>query len=80
MKVVGFQAASGDITATATGLGSTSLDFTTLGLAVGQWIKIGGSATADKFATAALNSTARITAIAATALTLDHLPHGLDHG
>lgn len=76
MKVVGFQGASGDITATATGLGSTSLNFTTLGLAVGQWIKIGGSATADKFATAALNSTARITAIAATALTLDHRPTG----
>jgi hypothetical protein len=38
--------------------------------------RIGGSATADKFATAALNSTARITAIAATALTLDHLPTG----
>lgn len=76
MKVVGFQGASGDITATATGLGSTALDFTGLGLSVGQWIKIGGSATADKFATAALNSTARITAIAATALTLDHLPTG----
>jgi hypothetical protein len=76
MKVVGFQGASGDITATSTGLGSTALDFTTLGLAVGQWVKIGGSATADKFATAALNGTARITAIGATALTLDHLPTG----
>jgi hypothetical protein len=74
LKVVGFQGASGDITATSTGLGSTTLDFTTLGLAVGQWIKIGGTATGDKFATAALNDWARITAIAATALTLDHLP------
>lgn len=76
MKVVGFQGASADITATATGLGSTALDFTGLGLAVGQWIKIGGTATGDKFATAALNGTARITAIAARALTLDHLPTG----
>lgn len=76
MKVVGFQGASGDITASATGLASTSLDFTGLGLAVGQWVKIGGSATGDKFATAALNGTARITAIAATALTLDHRPTG----
>ncbi|MBX9911201.1 MAG: hypothetical protein K2Z25_21165 [Beijerinckiaceae bacterium] len=74
LKVVGFQGASGDITATSTGLGSTTLDFTTLGIAVGQWIKIGGTATGDKFATAALNDWARITAIAATALTLDHLP------
>lgn len=76
MKVVGFQGASGDITAAATGLASTALDFTTLGLAVGQWIKIGGSATGDKFATAALNGIARITAIAATALTLDNRPTG----
>lgn len=76
IKVIGFQGASGDITATSTGLGSTSLDFTTLGLSVGQWIKIGGSAAGDKFATAALNSFARITAIAATALTLDNRPTG----
>jgi len=76
LKVVGFQGASGDITATASGLGSTSLDFTTLGLSVGQWIKIGGSATGDKFATAVLNGFARITAIAATALTLDNRPTG----
>jgi hypothetical protein len=76
LQVVGFQGASGDITATATGLGSTALDFTTLGLAVGQWVKIGGSATADKFATAALNGWARITAIAANALTLDNRPTG----
>ncbi len=76
MKVVGFEGASGDITATATGLGSTALNFTTLGLAVGQWVKIGGTAAANKFATAALNSWARITAIAATALTLDNLPTG----
>lgn len=76
LKVVGFQGASGDITATATGLGATALDFTTLGLAVGQWIKIGGTAAGDKFATAALNDWMRITAIAATALTLDNRPTG----
>lgn len=76
IKVVGFQGASGDITATATGLGSTTLDFTTLGLSVGQVIKIGGTATGDKFATAALNAWVRITAIAANALTLDNRPSG----
>lgn len=77
MKVVGFMGASGDITATASGLGSTSLDFTTLGLVVGQWIKIGGTASSDKFANvAANNGWARITAIAATALTLDNRPSG----
>lgn len=76
IKVVGFQGASGDVTAIANGLGSTALDFTTLGLAVGQWVKIGGTATGDKFATAACNDWARITAISATALTLDNLPAG----
>lgn len=76
IKVVGFQGASGDITATSGGLGSTLLDFTTLGLAVGQWVKIGGSAAGDKFATSALNDWARISAIAANALTLDNKPSG----
>lgn len=76
MKVVGFQGAAADITATATGLGSTALNFTLMGLSVGQWIKIGGTAAGDQFATAALNGYARITAIAATALTLDNLPTG----
>lgn len=76
IKVVGFEGASGDITATASGLASTTLDFTTLGLSVGQWIKIGGSATSNQFATTACNGWARITAIAAHALTLDNLPSG----
>jgi hypothetical protein len=75
-KVVGFQGASADITATSTGLGSTLLDFTTLGLSVGQMIKIGGTAAGDKFATAALNNYAIISAIAATALTLTFRPSG----
>jgi hypothetical protein len=43
LKVVGFRGTAGDITATATGLGRTALDFTTLGLQQGQWIKVGGS-------------------------------------
>lgn len=76
LKVVGFQGASADITATSTGLGSTALNFTTLGLAVGQWIKIGGTGAGNQFAAAALNDWVRITAIAATALTCDNLPTG----
>ncbi len=75
-RVVGFQGASGDITATATGLASTSLDFTTLGLNVGQWMKIGGDSAGVQFATAALNAWVRVTAIAAHALTLDNKPSG----
>lgn len=76
MKVVGFAGVSGDITATASGLASTALNFTTLGLAVGQWIKVGGTALADRFSTAANNAFVRISAIAANALTLDNLPVG----
>lgn len=76
MKVVGFAGTSGDITATATGLASTTLDFTTLGLRSGDWIKIGGEATGTKFATAALNGIARVVTVAANALTLDHRPTG----
>lgn len=75
MKVVGFQGASGDVTAVADGLGSTTLDFTTLGLAAGMWLKIGGTATGDKFATAACNGWARVTAVAANKITLDNLPN-----
>jgi hypothetical protein len=74
LKVVGLQGASGDLVAAADGITSTSLDFTTLGLAVGQWIKIGGTGSAFRFATAACNGWARIIAIAATKLTLDNLP------
>lgn len=76
IKVVGFQGASGDLNATADGISSSSLDFTTLGLAVGQWIKIGGTATGSKFVTAALNGWARISAIAANLLSLDNKPSG----
>lgn len=80
VKVVGFQGATADITATASGLASTVLNFTTLGLAVGQWIEIGGTGSAFQFATAYTRANgpgyARITAITATALTLDNLPTG----
>src|SRR5215218_8609504 len=44
MKVVGAAGVSGDVSANATGLTSVSLIFTALGLSVGQWIKIGGTA------------------------------------
>lgn len=76
IKAVGFQGASGDILAGATGLTSTTLNFTALGLTVGQWIKIGGTALATQFSAPALNGFARITAIAAGVLTLDNRPAG----
>ncbi|MCP1852795.1 MULTISPECIES: phage tail tube protein [unclassified Bradyrhizobium] len=83
LKVVGFAGVAGDITALADGLGSTALDFTTLGLVVGQWIKVGGTADASTFAFLVAAGAkpraaayARISAIAANKLTLDNLPSG----
>lgn len=76
LKVVGFEGAAGDITALADGLGSTTLDFTTLGLQVGGFVKIGGTGAAYRFAAAALNDWARVVAIATNKLTLDNLPTG----
>lgn len=73
VKVVGFEGAAGDITATNAGgpaLLSTALNFTTLGLMVGQWVKIGGGG-AFSFDTAAINGYARISAIAAARLSFD---------
>ncbi len=76
LKVVGFRGASGDINATSTGLSSTLLNFTLLGLAVGMWVKIGGTSAPNKFVTAALNDWVRITAITSTTLTFDNRPTG----
>jgi hypothetical protein len=79
LKQVGFEGASGAISATVSGLAGAGIDFTTFGLEVGSWIKIGGpagGAAAFRFANAANNGYARITAITATAITLDNLPAG----
>lgn len=71
VEVCGFRATSGDITVDSNGnLTSTTLDFTTLGLTVGQSIWVGGDATANSFATAADRGYARIDAISAHLLTL----------
>ena len=75
VKVVGFEGAAGDIVATITGgsaLTSTALNFTTLGLMVGQWVKIGGAAGSGyAYDTAACNCFARISAISASRLSFD---------
>lgn len=87
LKAIGLQGASGDITATTSSgnaLLSTALNFTTMGLTVGQWILIGtdaaraGGADAYSFAGAATvnNGFARISAIAAGRLDLDRVPAG----
>lgn len=78
-RVVGFQGAAGDLVAVTAGgnaLTSTALDFTTLGLSLGQWALIGGSAAGNKLATAADNDWVRISAITATRLSFDRVPVG----
>ncbi len=77
VRTVGFEGAAGDIDAVAggtNGLTSTVLDFTTLGLVIGEWVKIGGSAVGDKFVNADLNDWARISVIAVAALDFDIVP------
>lgn len=81
LSLVGVQTAAGDIDVDASGslpkLTSTVLDFTTLGLVVGQSIWIGGDNALEKFATNAVNNClARVRSITATALTLDKTSKG----
>lgn len=76
IQVVGHKATvGGDIDVVVTGdfpvLTSSTLNFTTLGLVVGQWIFVGGDAVGTKFVNAANNGFKRVRAIAANALTLD---------
>ncbi|SHF02590.1 hypothetical protein SAMN02745157_1466 [Kaistia soli DSM 19436] len=78
-RVVGFAGAAGDLVATVTGgnaLTSTLLDFTTLGLSVGEWVRIGGASAGSQFATAAANGWARVSAVAAGRLSFDRVPLG----
>lgn len=75
IDVVGYQGATADLTITSTGafatLGSTLLDFTTLGWIPGEWIYIGGDLAINKFGTAANNGFKRIRSISAHAVVLD---------
>lgn len=85
LRVVGFAGASGDIVATVTGgnaLTSTALDFTTLGISVGEWVRIGGSSAGSQFATAATNGWCRVSAVAANRLSFSVVPasFGADTG
>lgn len=79
LDVVGVQGAAGDLELSAAGhLTSTALDFTTLGLVVGMWIYLPSAAEATAmgdalyaFSNSAYTGYARITAIAATQLSLE---------
>lgn len=80
VRQVGFQGASADIAAVTSGgngLTSTVLDFTTLGMVPGEWVKVGDGDTANlSFATAANNGFCRVSAVAAHKVTFDRVPTG----
>jgi hypothetical protein len=82
LRQVGFEGATGDLTTTAGGtnsINSTVLDFTTLNLQPGEWLKIGGTAAGTQSETAANNDWVRIAAtpaITATTIVLDVVPSG----
>ncbi len=73
LRVVGRRSAAGDIDAAVTpnSVTSTILDFTTLNLAVGDWIKFNGFTTETQN-----NDFVRIVSIAANLLTFDIVPTG----
>lgn len=75
---IGVQGATGDIDAAASPnrLTSTALNFTLLGLLVGDWIKVGGPLAANQLPAAGSNGWCRVSAIAAGALTFDVVPTG----
>lgn len=75
---VGVQGASGDIGILVGGgdpeITSTNADFTDMGVIPGEWIFIGGDATANKYDTAADNGFARIKTVSANSIILDRQP------
>lgn len=78
IHAVGVEGGTADIVAAITPnrLTSTVLDFTTLDLSPGDWIKIGGSAAANQFATTANNDWCRVSSISANSLEFDIVPSG----
>lgn len=75
VDVCGFRTATGDldvdVTAGVVTLTSTALDFTTLGLTVGQGIWVGGDAALNQFSNAENSGFARVVSIAANAMVID---------
>lgn len=74
-RKAGRQFASADLSIDVSGaypaLVSAAYTMTNLGLVPGQWVYIGGDATANKFANANNNGFARVRAVSATAITFD---------
>lgn len=85
IKVVGYEAGSGDFSTNVTGgnnLASAANVLASLGLAVGMMIKIGAGSGSNAFATAACNTWGRITSVAAASIALTNVNSGfgVDNG
>lgn len=77
IKVVGFEGEAGGLEASSTGLFAATIDLTTMGILKGDRLKIGGTDSGTKFATAALNTWVRVAAAPTTnAIVLDQRPSG----
>lgn len=75
IQVVGVSGSAGDIDVDVSGdlpaLTSTTLDFTSLGLVVGQWIFVGGDGGTEQFTNAANNGFKRVRSVSTNSLVLD---------
>jgi hypothetical protein len=83
IKAVGAEGIAGDVTATASGLSCTALNFTALGIVPGMWIKVGGTAAGTRFTNVpANNDWIRAVTVTSTAIVADNLPAGwgVDNG
>ena len=75
VQVIGFESEDGDLNVVTSGdlptITSSSIDFTTLGLVVGQWIFVGGDTTGTRFSSNVNNGFKRIRSISANSLVID---------
>ena len=83
VRAVGFEGGAGDLDLTVTGGGgsdnamtSTVLDFTTLGLVAGEWLKVGNGVASQSFTGTGLTDGffARIQSVAANEIVFDRVP------
>jgi hypothetical protein len=77
IRVVGFEGGSGVISCGVTPNRLLGTGLNTLGIKVGDWILLGGTAAGNKFSiNAANNGWVRVSAVASGSLTLDSVPTG----
>lgn len=80
VRLVGIQCATGDCAAAVSPpritISATTGDFTAFThLAVGDWVWVGGAASANQFASSGCNGPCRVIGITATTLTFDRVPN-----